>query len=69
MYRETDGWTQKLMRRLDQGKYTRSLSGFLAVIDPLDQFERGEPTYHTPHGQLLRDCDVLHMPLTKKTRT
>ena len=65
---EKDGWSQKLMRRLDQGKYTRTLPQILSLIESLGLFHCGEPSFHTPYGALLRDCDVVYMPLRKKTR-
>ena len=64
---DKDGWSQKLMRRLDQGNYTRSLPQIVSLIESLGLFHCGEPSFHTPYGQLLRDCDVLYMPLRKKT--
>jgi SAM-dependent methyltransferase len=61
----TDGWSQNLMRRLDQGKYTRTVPQLVSLIDSIGLFQRGEPSLHTPYGALLRDCDVLYMPLRK----
>ena len=65
---EKDGWSQKLMHRLDQGKYTRTFPQIVSLIESLGLFQCGEPSFHTPYGQLLRDCDVVYMPLGKKTR-
>jgi SAM-dependent methyltransferase len=61
-----DGWSQKLMRRLDQGKYTRELPQIVSLIESLELFDCGEPSLHTPYGALLRDCDVFYMPLRRK---
>lgn len=61
-----DGWSQQLMRRLDQGKYTRSLPQIVSLIDELGIFERGETSLHTPYGALLQDCDFAYLPLKKR---
>jgi SAM-dependent methyltransferase len=63
---EKDGWSQKLMRRLDQGKHTRTLSQIVVLVESLGLFRCGEPSLHTPYGQLLRDCDVAYFALEKK---
>ncbi len=63
-----DGWSQKLMRRLDQGKHTRTLPQIVSLIESLELFYLGEPSFHTPYGALLRDCDVVYIPLRKKLR-
>jgi SAM-dependent methyltransferase len=65
---DKDGWSQNLMRRLDQGKYTRTLPQIVSLIESLGLFHCGEPSFHAPYGALLRDCDVLYMPLRKRTR-
>ena len=65
---DKDGWSQNLMRRLDQGKYTRTLPQIVSLIESLGLFRCGEPSLHTPYGQLLRDCDFLYLPLRKKSR-
>ncbi len=63
---EKDGWSQDLMRRLDQGKYTRTLPQIVSLIEPLGMFHCGEPSFHTPYGALLKDCDFVYLPLRKK---
>jgi SAM-dependent methyltransferase len=63
---DSDGWSQKLMRRLDQGKYTRTFPQIVSLIESLGLFDRGEPSFHTPYGALLRDCDVVYLPLRSK---
>lgn len=65
VFRERILWSQRLMRRLDQGKYTRTLAQILAVVEPLGLFDCGEPSFHTPYGALIQDCDVLYLPLSK----
>jgi SAM-dependent methyltransferase len=65
---DKDGWSQKLMRRLDQGRYARTLPQIASLVESLGLFQRGETSLHTPHGALLRDCDVVHMPLAKRNR-
>jgi SAM-dependent methyltransferase len=62
---EKDGWSQKLMRRLDQGKYTRTLPQIVSLIESLGIFQCGEISLHTPYGALLKDCDVAYLPLRK----
>jgi SAM-dependent methyltransferase len=61
-----DGWSQNLMRRLDQGKYTRTLTQVISLIESIGLFRCGEPSLYTPYGQLLRDCDYLYLPLRRK---
>jgi SAM-dependent methyltransferase len=61
-----DGWQPKLMRRLDRGRYSRNLNQFMALIDPLKVFEVGEPTFHTPFGSPIQECDFVYLPLRKK---
>jgi SAM-dependent methyltransferase len=63
---DKDGWSQKLMRRLDQGKHTRSLPQIVSLIESLGIFDRGEASLHTPYGALLKDCDVVYLPLRKR---
>jgi SAM-dependent methyltransferase len=63
---DRDGWSQKLMRRLDQGKHTRSLAQIVSLIESLGIFDLGEASLHTPYGALLRDCDVVYLPLRKR---
>jgi SAM-dependent methyltransferase len=63
---EKDGWSQKLMRRLDQGKYTRTVPQIIASVESLDLFHRGDPSLYTPYGALFSYCDVLYMPLGKR---
>jgi SAM-dependent methyltransferase len=62
---DKDGWSQKLMRRLDQGRYTRTLPQIVSLVESLGLFHRGELSLHMPYGALLRDCEVLYMPLEK----
>ncbi len=64
---DKDGWSQELMRRLDQGKYTRTLPQIVSLIEPLGIFHCGEPSFHTPYGGLLKDCDVAYLPLRTKS--
>ena len=47
---DSDGWSQKLMRRLDQGKYTRTLPQIVSLVESLELFDRGEASLHTPYG-------------------
>ena len=61
-----DGWSQKLMRRIDQGKYTRTQSQIISLVESLGLFHCGETSLHTPYGALLRDCDLLYLPLGKR---
>jgi SAM-dependent methyltransferase len=66
--RDADGWSQKLMRRLDQGKYTRTFPQIVSLIESMELFHCGEPSFHTPYGALLRDCDAVYLPLRSKAR-
>jgi SAM-dependent methyltransferase len=63
---EKDGWSQRFMRRLDQGQYTRTFPQIVSLIESLGIFQCGEPSFHTPYGALLKDCDVVYLPLKKK---
>jgi len=63
---ETDGWSQKLMRRLDQGRYTRTVSQIVSLVESLGLFHCDETSLHTPYGALLRDCDFFCMSLTTR---
>jgi len=65
VFQEKDRWSQKLMRRIDRGRYTRTVAEILAIVAPLGLFECGEPSFHPPYGALLKDCDFLYLPLTK----
>jgi len=51
---------------LDRGRYPRNLNEFMALIDLLKVFEVGEPTFHTPYGLSIQDCDFVYLPLQKK---
>jgi SAM-dependent methyltransferase len=63
---EKDRWQPKFLRRLDRGRYARNLNEFMVLIDSFKVFEVGEPTFHTPYGSLLQDCDFVYLPLLKK---
>jgi len=65
VYQQSDRWSQKLMRRIDRGRYTRTLAEILAIVQPMHLFKCGEPSFHRPYGALLQDCDFLYLPLTK----
>ena len=39
VFQEEDGWSQKLMRRIDRGRHTRTLDEILAIVEPLRLFE------------------------------
>ncbi|MGO9471743.1 MAG: class I SAM-dependent methyltransferase [Isosphaeraceae bacterium] len=65
VFQDSDRWSQKLMRRIDRGRYTRTAAEILAIIGPLGLFECGITSFHRPYGALLRDCDFLYLPLTK----
>ena len=68
VFRDPIRWSHRLMRGLDQGKHSRTLSQILAVVEPLGLFECGEPSYHRPYGALVQDCDVVYLPLTKRAK-
>jgi SAM-dependent methyltransferase len=65
VFQEKDGWTQKLMRRIDRGRYTRTFEEIRAIIERVRLFQAGEPSFHRPYGAILQDCDFLCLPLTK----
>ncbi len=65
VYRAKDGWSAKLIRRFDQGKFTRTPERILKIVTSLDLFEIGTPAFHVPYGALLQDCDFMHFPLKK----
>ncbi len=65
VFQDSDRWSQKLMRRIDRGRYTRTLGEILAIVEPLRLFQCGEPSFHRPYGAVLQDCDFLYLPLTK----
>jgi len=65
VFQERTRWSQRLMRRIDQGRHTRTLAQILAIVEPLELFEYGESSYHPPYGALLQDCDFLYLPLKK----
>ncbi len=60
-----DGWSEKLLRRIDQGKFPRSPERIIELIKPLGLFEIGSPTFHPPYGALIQDCDFMHLALKK----
>jgi SAM-dependent methyltransferase len=62
---EKDAWPAKFVRRLDRGHYTRTLNEFTALIDSLKLFEMGEPTFHSPYGSPIQQCDFVYLPLQK----
>jgi len=59
-----DGWQQRLLRRMDRGRFPRTTQQLIDLIPP-GCFEVGTRTYHTPYGALIQDCDFVHLPLTK----
>jgi len=68
VFQEKDGWRQRLMRRIDRGRHTRTLEEILAIVVSLRVFECGQPSFHRPYGAILTDCDFLYLPLTKACR-
>jgi len=62
---QKDGWPAKFVRRLDRGRYTRNLNGFMTLIDSIQLFELGKATFHTPHGSPIQQCDFVYLPLRK----
>jgi SAM-dependent methyltransferase len=63
---DTDLLQQRLLRRLDRGKYSRTASQILSLVESLHLFEIGDPSVHPTPGLLIRDCDFLHLPLERK---
>jgi hypothetical protein len=63
--RDSDGWQQKLMRRIDRGRYSRTVSQIETAVSSLNLFQLGKPALHTPYGALLRDCDCVYLELRK----
>jgi SAM-dependent methyltransferase len=60
-----DGWSEKFLRRIDQGKFPRSAERIIEMIKPLHLFEIGSPSFHPPYGALIQDCDFMHLALKK----
>jgi SAM-dependent methyltransferase len=66
---DSDGWQQKLMRRIDRGRYPRTVRQIQSAVSSLNLFQVGRPVFHTPYGALLRDCDFVHLELSKERLT
>jgi SAM-dependent methyltransferase len=66
--RDSDGWQQRLMRRIDRGRYPRTVSQIETAVSSLNLFQMSVPTFHPPHGALLRDCDFVYLELHKTPR-
>jgi SAM-dependent methyltransferase len=65
---DSDGWQQRLMRRIDRGRYPRTVSQIETAVASLNLFQMSMPAFHTPHGALLRDCDFAYLELYKTPR-
>jgi SAM-dependent methyltransferase len=61
-----DGWQERLLRRVDRGRYPRTTERLIDLVPP-GLFQIGAATYHTPYGALMQDCDFIHFSLTKRT--
>lgn len=66
VFQASDGWQQKFMRWLDRGKYPRTTTEIMSLVDSVGLFKVGKMSYHTPYGALVKDCDFLHLPLVKQ---
>jgi SAM-dependent methyltransferase len=66
VFQDKDGWQQRLLRRIDRGRFPRTTQQLIDLI-PQGRFEVGTPTWHTPYGALIQDCDFVHLPLIKST--
>jgi SAM-dependent methyltransferase len=64
VFREKDGWQERLLRSMDRGRFPRTTNQLIDLIPP-GCFEVGSPTWHAPYGALIQDCDFVHLPLTK----
>ena len=65
---ENDRWCQRLMRRIDRGKHSRTTHQVQRLVDAVGLFEVGTPQcYRTPSG-LIRDCDLLYLQLRRTRR-
>jgi SAM-dependent methyltransferase len=64
--RQKDKWQARFIRRLDRGRYSRDLDGLMALIGTIQLFEVEEPTFHTPYGSPIQQCDFVYLPLRKK---
>jgi len=62
---DSDGWQQKLMRRIDRGRYPRTVSQIEATVSSLSLFQLGKPTFHPPYGAAFQDCDFVYLQLRK----
>lgn len=62
---DSDGWQQKLMRRIDRGRHPRTVSQIEAAVSSLCLFDLSKPTLHTPYGAAFQDCDFLYLELCK----
>ena len=62
---DTDGWQQKLMRRIDRGRYPRTVSQIEAAVSSLNLFQLSMPVLHTPYGAAFQDCDFVYFELRK----
>ena len=67
VWQEKDGWSQKLMRRMDQGKYARSAPEILACVESLRLFECGKSSLHTPYGARPQGLRFPLPPAPKET--
>ncbi len=61
-----DSALQRSMRRLDRGRYPRSVPQIRALVTSIQMFEIGPASIHAQRGALIRDCDFAHMELTKR---
>jgi len=64
VFQDKDRWQQRLMRRLDRGRFSRTTAQLIDLTPP-GRFEVGTPTWHVPYGALLQECDMVHIPLMK----
>ena len=60
-----DSKQQRFMRWIDFGRHPRTLNQFYVVLSTSD-FQIGKPSFHTPQGALIQDCDYVHIALRKK---
>ena len=65
---DKDGWSQNLMRRLDQGKYTRTLPQIVSLIESLGLFRCGKPSLHTPLWSVSQRLRLRVLAPSKKSR-
>ena len=68
VYQDTDGFATRMLRRLDRGKYTRTLDQIAAAITASGEFDLEHAEILAAPRSFWRDCDTGYLRAVRTIR-